>query len=48
MGNFTANLRKVSPPEPYGGKGVRYFDETIKLKEGKAGGKGKKCKSRGE
>lgn len=36
VGNFTANLRRISPPEPYGGKGIRYFDEVIKLKEGKA------------
>jgi len=42
VGNFAANLRRVSPPEPYGGKGIRFFDEQIKLKEGKAGAKGKK------
>ena len=30
-----ANIRKVRPPEPYKGKGVRYKDERISLKETK-------------
>jgi large subunit ribosomal protein L6 len=37
--NFAAKLRKINPPEPYGGKGLRYTDEVIKLKEGKSGRK---------
>jgi large subunit ribosomal protein L6 len=30
-----ASLRKLKKPEPYKGKGIRYFNEIIKLKEGK-------------
>jgi len=30
-----ATLRKLKRPEPYKGKGIRYFNEIIKLKEGK-------------
>lgn len=30
-----ANIRAVRPPEPYKGKGIRYTDEVIELKEGK-------------
>ncbi|EKE19101.1 MAG: 50S ribosomal protein L6 [uncultured bacterium] len=30
-----ANIRAVRPPEPYKGKGIRYLDEVIELKEGK-------------
>ena len=37
VGNFAANMRKKRPPEPYKGKGVRYADEYVPLKEGKAG-----------
>ena len=36
VGNFSANIRKVRPPEPYKGKGIRYSDEKIKLKPGKS------------
>merc|ERR1719235_48899 len=39
VGNFASTLRKISPPEVYGGKGIRYSDEVIKLKEGKTGRK---------
>lgn len=35
VGNFTASLRAVKKPEPYKGKGIRYFDEVIKRKQGK-------------
>ncbi len=35
VGLFAATLRKVSPPDAYHGKGVRYSDEEIKLKPGK-------------
>ncbi len=36
LGQFLANVRKVRPPEPYKGKGIRYADETVKRKVGKA------------
>ena len=36
VGNFAANIRKIRPPEPYKGKGIRYLDEIIKLKPGKS------------
>ncbi len=35
VGQFSAMIRKTRPPEPYKGKGVRYADEVIVLKEGK-------------
>ena len=37
VGQHAANIRKIRPPEPYKGKGVRYAGEYIKLKEGKSG-----------
>jgi large subunit ribosomal protein L6 len=40
VGQIAANIRELRPPEPYLGKGVRYSDEIIRRKEGKAG-KGK-------
>ena len=36
MGQFAANVRKVRPPEPYKGKGIRYADEHVRRKVGKA------------
>lgn len=36
VGEFAANIRKVRKPEPYKGKGIRYNDEHIRRKEGKA------------
>lgn len=36
LGQFASMIRKVKPPEPYKGKGVRYADEQIKHKVGKA------------
>lgn len=39
IGEFAAAVRKWRPPEPYKGKGVRYADEIVRLKEGKAGKK---------
>ena len=36
LGQFAANIRKVRPPEPYKGKGIRYEDETVRRKVGKA------------
>ena len=35
VGQFTANVRRVRPPEPYKGKGIRYADEHVIMKEGK-------------
>ena len=37
LGQFAAAIRELRPPEPYKGKGVRYADETIRRKAGKAG-----------
>lgn len=37
VGQVAANIRELRPPEPYKGKGVRYSDETIRRKAGKAG-----------
>lgn len=36
LGQFAADIRKVRPPEPYKGKGIRYADEIVKRKVGKA------------
>ena len=36
VGQVAANIRKIRPPEPYKGKGVRYSDEVVKKKAGKA------------
>ena len=41
VGQFAAEIREKRPPEPYKGKGIKYVDEVIRRKEGKAG-KGKK------
>lgn len=41
LGSTAAKLRKVRPPEPYKGKGIRYLGEHITLKQGKAAGGGK-------
>ncbi len=35
VGQVAANIRKIRPPEPYKGKGVRYIDEVVKRKAGK-------------
>ncbi len=37
VGQVAANVRELRPPEPYLGKGVRYSDEIIRRKAGKAG-----------
>lgn len=39
VGEFAACVRRVRPPEPYKGKGVRYTDEYVRRKAGKAAGK---------
>jgi len=36
VGQISANIRKVRPPEPYKGKGIKYKDEVIRRKAGKA------------
>ena len=37
VGQFAADIRKLRPPEPYKGKGIRYSDEHVRRKVGKAG-----------
>ena len=37
VGELAANIRKLRKPEPYKGKGVRYADEVVRRKAGKAG-----------
>jgi large subunit ribosomal protein L6 len=37
VGQVAANIRKVRPPEPYHGKGIRYLGERVRRKAGKAG-----------
>jgi large subunit ribosomal protein L6 len=42
LGQLAASIRDLRPPEPYGGKGIRYRGENIRRKAGKAAkGKGK-------
>jgi large subunit ribosomal protein L6 len=42
VGQFAAEVREKRPPEPYKGKGIKYADEHIRRKEGKAAKGGKK------
>jgi large subunit ribosomal protein L6 len=37
VGQVAADIRKVRPPEPYKGKGIRYVGEYVRRKAGKAG-----------
>ncbi|KAA0948607.1 50S ribosomal protein L6 [Sporosarcina sp. ANT_H38] len=37
VGALASNIRKVRPPEPYKGKGIRYEGEIVRRKEGKTG-----------
>jgi len=39
VGEVSAKIRKIRPPEPYKGKGIKYQDEVIRRKAGKAGKK---------
>ncbi|MEQ4302764.1 50S ribosomal protein L6 [Plantactinospora sp. B6F1] len=39
VGEVASNIRKIRPPEPYKGKGVKYQGEVIRRKAGKAGKK---------
>jgi len=36
VGQMAADIRKIRPPEPYKGKGIRYEDEVVRRKQGKA------------
>jgi len=40
VGQVAADIRSVRPPEPYKGKGIRYVDEYVRRKAGKAGAVG--------
>jgi large subunit ribosomal protein L6 len=37
VGEIAAQIRKIRPPEPYLGKGIKYKDEKIRRKAGKTG-----------
>ncbi len=37
VGQVAANIRKLKPPEPYKGKGIRYKNEVVRKKAGKTG-----------
>lgn len=37
VGEMAANIRRIRPPEPYKGKGIRYENEYVRRKEGKTG-----------
>lgn len=39
LGQTAAIIRRLRPPEPYKGKGIRYADEVVRRKVGKSGGK---------
>jgi large subunit ribosomal protein L6 len=41
VGQIAAEIRGVRPPEPYKGKGIKYANEIIRRKAGKAGKAGK-------
>ena len=41
VGETAARIRRMRPPEPYKGKGIKYAEETIRRKAGKAGAKGR-------
>lgn len=38
VGQVAANIRRIRPPEPYKGKGIRYFGEVVQQKAGKTAG----------
>lgn len=39
VGEVAAKIRSIRPPEPYRGKGIKYVDEVVRRKAGKAAGK---------
>jgi large subunit ribosomal protein L6 len=47
VGQQAAEIRKVRPPEPYKGKGIKYSDEVIRRKAGKSGKAGGKAGGKG-
>lgn len=40
VGQVAADIRKIRPPEPYKGKGIRYLDERVRRKAGKSAASG--------
>jgi large subunit ribosomal protein L6 len=40
VGQVAADIRKIRKPEPYKGKGIRYQDEVVRRKAGKAASAG--------
>ncbi len=40
VGETAARIRRIKPPEPYKGKGIKYVDEVVRRKAGKTAGKG--------
>ena len=42
VGEAAARIRAIRPPDPYKGKGIKYFEEKLHLKPGKSGKIGKK------
>jgi large subunit ribosomal protein L6 len=42
VGETAAKIRAIRPPDSYKGKGIKYFDEKLRLKPGKSGKIGKK------
>ena len=44
VGEIAAQLRRIQPPEPYKGKGIRYVDEVVRKKAGKAAKAGSAAK----
>jgi len=41
VGETAARIRRVRPPEPYKGKGIKFAEEQVRRKVGKTGGKKK-------
>ena len=41
LGDVASRIRKIRPPDSYKGKGIRYFDEKVRIKPGKSAAKGK-------
>jgi large subunit ribosomal protein L6 len=39
VGEVAAKIRRIRPPEPFKGKGIKYLNEHIRRKAGKSGGK---------
>ena len=42
LGEIAAQIRGLRPPEPYKGKGIKYAEEKLRRKAGKAAGAGAK------